>query len=117
MLGKLRTKAHTNQRNSAKIKACGRRKTAGLPLHSFLACRQCRAPELQSHSFMELRTSMSPRVWWHQVVCAIVNNKLPIVLPAVLDGKRPDGGVVEQPVAEKFGGIVQPCVALLLDHF
>src|SRR5580692_13037703 len=66
---------------------------------------------------MEHRTSMSPRVWWHQVVCAIVNNKLPIVLPAVLDGKRPDGGVVEQPVAEKFGGIVQPCVALLLDHF
>jgi hypothetical protein len=39
------------------------------------------------------------------------------VLAAVLDGERPDGGVVGQPVAEKFRCIVQPRVALLLNHF
>jgi hypothetical protein len=39
------------------------------------------------------------------------------VLSAVLDGERPDGGVVGQAVAKKFHCIVQPCIALLLNHF
>jgi len=39
------------------------------------------------------------------------------VLAAVLDGERPDGGVVGQPIAEKLRSIVQPRVALLLNHF
>src|SRR5215470_1209405 len=60
---------------------------------------------------------LSPRVRRHQVVGAIVDHQLAIMLGAVLDGKRPDGGVVGHPVAEEFGGIVQACVALLLNHF
>jgi hypothetical protein len=39
------------------------------------------------------------------------------VLAAVLDGERLNVGVVGQPVAEKFRCIVQPRIALLLDHF
>jgi hypothetical protein len=39
------------------------------------------------------------------------------VLAAVLYGERPDGGVVGHPVTEKFRYIIQPCVALLLNHF
>jgi hypothetical protein len=35
----------------------------------------------------------------------------------VLDGERPDVGVVGQPIAEKLRSIVQPRVALLLNHF
>ena len=38
------------------------------------------------------------------------------MLAAVLDGERPDGGVVGQPVPKKFRCIVQPRVALLLNH-
>src|SRR3989442_15931734 len=65
---------------------------------------------------MELITALSTRVRWHQVVGTIVDHKLAIVLAAVLDGERPDGGVVGQPVAKKFGWIVQPCGALPLNH-
>jgi len=64
-----------------------------------------------------LITALSPRVRWHHVVRAIVDHKLAIVLAAVLDGERPDAGVVGQPVAEKFRCIVQTRVALLLNHF
>jgi hypothetical protein len=39
------------------------------------------------------------------------------VLAAVLNGERPDGGVVDHPVAKKLCCFVQPCVALLLNHF
>ena len=60
---------------------------------------------------------LEPRVWWYQVVCAIVDHKLAIVLAAVLDGERPEGGVVGQPIAEKLRSIVQARVALLLNHF
>ena len=66
---------------------------------------------------MDLITALSPRVRWHQVVRTIVDHKLAIVLAAVLDGECPDVGVVDQAVAEKFRCIVQPCVALLLNHF
>ena len=62
-------------------------------------------------------TALSPGVRWHEVVRAIVDHKLAIVLAAVLYGERPDGGVVGHPVAEKFRCIVQPCVALLLNQF
>ena len=61
-------------------------------------------------------TALSPGVRWHEVVRAIVDHKLAIVLAAVLDGERPDGGVVGQPVPEEFRCIVQPCVALFLNH-
>ena len=47
-------------------------------------------------------TALAPRVRWHQVIRTIVDHKLAIVLAAVLDGKRPDGGVVGQPVPEEF---------------
>jgi hypothetical protein len=66
---------------------------------------------------MDLIAPLSPRVRWDQVVRTIVDHKLAIVLPAVLDGEHPNIGVVGQPVAERFGCIVQPCVALLLNHF
>jgi hypothetical protein len=39
------------------------------------------------------------------------------VLAAVLDGGRPNGRVVGQPIAEKLRSIVQPRVALLSNHF
>jgi hypothetical protein len=39
------------------------------------------------------------------------------VLAAVLNGECPDGRVVGQPVNEKFRCLVQPRVALLLNHF
>ena len=55
---------------------------------------------------MNLITALAPRVRWHKAVRTIVDHKLAIVLAAVLDGKRPDGGVVGQPVAEKFRRIV-----------
>jgi hypothetical protein len=45
---------------------------------------------------------LAPRVRGHQVVRPIVDHKLAIVLTAVLDGERPDGGVVSQPVAKEF---------------
>src|ERR1700733_6318364 len=61
--------------------------------------------------------SWPTRVWRHQVVRAIVHNQLAVVLAAVLDSKRPDTGVVGQPVAEKFRCIVQPRVTLLLNQF
>src|SRR5262249_25907712 len=67
---------------------------------------------LKSHEAL-----LSPRVRWHQVVCTIVDHKLAIVLAAVLDSKRPDGGVVGHAVAEEFRCFVQPCVTLLLNHF
>src|SRR6267143_5695388 len=63
------------------------------------------------------RALLPTRVWRDQVVRAIVHNKLAVVLAAVLDGEYPDGGVVGQPVAEKFRCMVQPRVALLLNHF
>ena len=50
---------------------------------------------------MDLITALSPRVQWHEVVRTIVDRKLAIVLAAVLDGGRPDGGVVGHPVAER----------------
>lgn len=58
-----------------------------------------------------------PRRRWNQVVRAIVDHKLAIVLATMLDGERPDGGIVGHLVTEKFRGIVQFCVALLLNHF
>ena len=39
------------------------------------------------------------------------------MLAAVLDGERPDEGVVDQSVAEKFRCIIQPRVSQLLNHF
>src|SRR5690242_4136293 len=60
-------------------------------------------------------TELSPRVRRHQVVRTIVDDKLAIVLAAVLDGERPDGGVVGHAVAEKFRCMVQPRIALLLN--
>lgn len=42
---------------------------------------------------------------------------LAIVLAAVLDGERPDAGVVGQSVAEEFHCIVHSCVALPLSDF
>src|SRR6266852_6424965 len=57
-----------------------------------------------------------PRVRRHQVVGAIVDDKLAVVLGAVLDGEGPDGGVVGQPVPKEFRCFVQPGVALLLNH-
>jgi hypothetical protein len=50
----------------------------------------------------DLISALAPRVRWHQVVRTIVDHKLAIVLAAVLDGERPDAGVVGQPVSEKF---------------
>jgi len=46
--------------------------------------------------------ALAPRVRRHQVVCTIVDHKLAIVLAAVLDGERPDGGVVGHPVAKEL---------------
>jgi hypothetical protein len=63
------------------------------------------------HAF---RALWPTRVWRYQVVRAIVYNKLAVVLAAVLDGERPDGGVVGPPVPEKFRCY---CPALLLNHF
>jgi hypothetical protein len=60
---------------------------------------------------------LSARVRWHQVVCTIVDHKLAIVLAAMLDGERPDGGVVGHSIAEKLRSLVQSRVALLLNHF
>jgi hypothetical protein len=48
------------------------------------------------------RTFLATRVRWHQIVRTIVDHKLAIMLAAVLDGERPDGGVVGQPVPKKF---------------
>src|SRR5580704_9943827 len=77
------------------------------------ACQLFTTAAIPRSNFTHL---LSPRVRWHQVVRAIVDHKLPIVLAAVLDGERPDGGVVDQPIAEKLRSIVQSCVALLLNH-
>src|SRR5215472_434159 len=60
---------------------------------------------------------LAPRVGRHKVVGAVINDELAVVLATVLDGEGPDVGVVRQPVAEKLSCIVQPCVALLLNHF
>src|ERR1700687_5335512 len=40
------------------------------------------------------RTVLPARVRRHQVVCAIVDDKLAVVLGAVLDGEQPDVGIV-----------------------
>src|SRR4029077_21200790 len=61
-------------------------------------------------------TASPPRIRRHEVVGAIVDHKLAVVLAAVLDGAGPDGGDVGQPVTKKFRRIVQPRVALLLNH-
>jgi len=63
------------------------------------------------------RRMSSSRVRWHQVVRAVVDDKLTVMFRAVLDGEGPDVRVVGQSVAEKFRCIIQPCVALLLNHF
>jgi len=60
-------------------------------------------------------TALSPGVRWHEAVRTIVDHKLAIVLAAVLDGERPDGGVVGQPVPEEFRCFVQSRIALLLN--
>src|SRR5437016_12843969 len=55
------------------------------------------------------------RVRRYQIVRAIVDDQLAIVLAAVLDGEHPDVGVVGQPFA-KFRCLIQPRVALLLNY-
>jgi hypothetical protein len=65
----------------------------------------------------ELSRALSrPRCWRHQVVRAIVDDQLAVVLAAVLDGGHPDRGVVRQSIPKRFRGIVQTRVALLLNH-
>src|SRR6266478_5374848 len=62
-------------------------------------------------------TALAPRVWRHQVVRAIVDHKLAVVLGAVLDGEHPGVGVVDQLVPPRiFRNFVQPRVALLLNR-
>jgi hypothetical protein len=62
-------------------------------------------------------TALTPRVRRHQIVRAIVNYKLAVVLAAVLDGEHPGLGVVDHPVPPRiFRNFVQPRVALLLNH-
>ena len=72
------------------------------------------AAAIPRSTFIDL---LSPRIRWHQIVSAIVDDELTIVLAAVLYGERPDRGVVGHPIAEKLCSIVQPRVALLLNHF
>ena len=71
---------------------------------------------MQPRTFKDLITALPPRVRRHQVVRAIVDHKLAVVLAAVLDGEHPDRGVVGQPVPKEFRGFVEPGVALLLNH-
>src|SRR5258706_14408716 len=61
--------------------------------------------------------ALPPRFWRHQAIRAVVDNKLAVVLAAVLNGEWPDGGVVGQPGPEKLRWFVQSHVALLLNHF
>jgi hypothetical protein len=68
--------------------------------------RNCGACLQQPTSALVTRALWPTRIWWHQVVRAIVHNKLAVVLAAVLDGDGPDVGVVGQPVPEKFRCIV-----------
>src|ERR1700747_154084 len=79
--------------------------------------RKSSRPRASDRSMCCQITALSPRVRWHKVVRAIVDDKLAIVFAAVLYGERPDGGVVGHSVTEEFRCIVQPCVALLLNHF
>jgi hypothetical protein len=46
--------------------------------------------------------ALAPRVRWHQVVRTVVDHKLAIVFATVLDGERPDVGVVGQSVPKEF---------------
>src|SRR4029077_9188976 len=69
-----------------------------------------------SRRLLRLLRLIPPRIRRHYVVRAIVDHKLAVVLAAVLDGERPDGGGAGQSVPKKFRSIVQPRVALLLNH-
>src|SRR6266851_949403 len=96
----------------------------GVVLGAVFACRLRPMSEF-SRTLLEQRNStlnaclvaLPPRFWRHQAIRAIVDNKLAVVLAAVLNGECPDGGVVGQPVPEKLRCFVQSHVALLLNHF
>ena len=69
-----------------------------------------------SHLVAAVIADLPPGVGRYHVVRTIVDHKLAVVFAAVLDGKRPHGGVVGHSVAEKLRCMVQPRVALLLNH-
>ena len=56
------------------------------------------------------------RVRRHHTVRTVVDYELALVFPTVLDGERPNGGIVGEPVPKKLRRFVQPRVALLSNH-